>query len=103
LAEVPGLLLAICLLGAVLAPITVLGWQFFHYLQIGIWQAISILDIMYWVDFRTDWIVNPQSWIGLHEVFGWLHGSILISLAFMAVAYVLSQFIEGMNEEEDGL
>jgi len=78
----------LCLVLAVLVPvIEAISW-----LRTGAWPGWSLADVIRTVDFTgilSEWIVAPQSWVGLHRVITdiglpwWL---VILSLAFLRKA-----------------
>jgi hypothetical protein len=74
---------------ALVTPVVILGWQLVDYLQSGTWAAFSILSIMNFIGLNPEWVVQPQSWLGLHKVFDWLHGSVGISFLFLLASLII--------------
>ena len=72
-----------------MAPIGILGWQIVDYLQSGTWSSFSILSVMDLIGLSPEWVVQPQSWLGLHNVFDWFHGSVGISVPLLLAAVIV--------------
>lgn len=74
-AFVLGLLISLVSIGGTL------GYQVFMYLKTGVWSEMSVITVM--VMFGSKWASYPQSWIGLYNVFDWLHAGFVIPLFIM--------------------
>ncbi len=62
----------------VLAPLGILGWQFYGFLRYGTWRSMSIIDAFKLLDYK--WAYAPTDWIGLHRAFDWMPLSLAIIL-----------------------
>jgi hypothetical protein len=54
------------MLGWILTPLAIVGWQIYGYLRHAIWQPLSVLDTLLFINVK--WAENPTDWIGLHHV-----------------------------------
>jgi hypothetical protein len=52
-------------------------WQAYNYLRYGVWEEISCLTILEYFDVKSDWVAEPNTWLGMHSVLEWTHGSAL--------------------------
>jgi hypothetical protein len=50
----------------VFGAIGLVGWQIYHYLQVGQWQPISVITALQYCE--VGWAYNPTKWIGLYRV-----------------------------------
>ena len=78
-------------LAGVISPLPILAWQFWKYLNSGIWVQISILDFLDNFGLLTQWIVQPESWIGMHDILAYLHGGVasLLSLIMLSITMLI--------------
>jgi hypothetical protein len=67
------------ILGAgIVAAIGILGWQVYTYLKLGIWQSLSVITALLWLN--IDWARSPHDWLGVYKV---LDGMPLSLAAFL--------------------
>jgi len=79
---------AVLVIGIV-APLLILGWQSFTFMQTGDWQPFSILSMMDILDVQSTWVASPNSWLGVHIIFDYLHGGLgLMLIALVLIAWV---------------
>ena len=69
-----------------LAGIGLLGYQSLLWLQTGVWTGYPLLTIFNFLFENTilhQWIINPESWIGMQKLFLWVLESVPASLALI--------------------
>jgi len=69
-----------------LTGIGLLSYQSLLWLQTGIWTEYPLLGIFNFLFENTalqQWIINPESWIGMQKLFLWFLESIPVSLALI--------------------
>ena len=76
------------LLGVIilLAGVGLLGYQSLLWLQTGVWTGYPLLVIFNFLFENTilhQWIINPESWIGMQKLFLWVLESVPASLALI--------------------
>ena len=76
------------LLGVIIlfAGIGLLGYQSLLWLQTGVWTGYPLLAIFNFLFENTilhQWIINPESWIGMQKLFLWVLESVPASLALI--------------------
>ena len=81
------LIVRIALFIGVAIPIGILCWQALGYLQMGAWQAISVLDVMLYFDLAAAWVLHPTSWLELHAILGFLHAGLCGTL--LAIIFIV--------------
>lgn len=64
----------------------VLATQVLYFLHDGVWVPVSLLDGIKYID--PDWVANPSSWVGLHQVFGATPASVFAIGAGAAVPLI---------------
>ena len=72
-----------------LGGLGVLGWQVVHWLDVGQWISISVLDFLIWFDYKRGWAENPDTWFGLWKALNWLplSGTAVVYGAFMSLIF----------------
>ena len=71
-------------------PLPILGWQAYYYLRHGIWQPLSFIDALRYVNMK--WAISPSDWIGLYHFLDWIPLSLLLLITGVSLAFVaLSQ------------
>ena len=90
-----GTLAAIAVFGSVilLAGIGLLSYQSILWLQIGAWTEYPLLSVFTFLFENTalhQWIINPDSWVGLQKLFLWVLKSIPVSLALMVPGFSIT-------------
>jgi len=83
-----GINIMVGLLGVIilLAGIILLGYQTLLWLQTGIWTKYPLLTIFNFLFENTllhQWIISPESWIGMQKLFLWFLESIPVSFALI--------------------
>ena len=69
-----------------LAGISLLGYQTLLWLQTGVWTEYFLLEIFNFLFENTilqQWIISPESWIGMQKLFLWFLESTPVSLALI--------------------
>lgn len=54
------------LMAPIVAGAGLLGWQILTYLMDGVWNSVSVVDILAHLDVR--WAEQPSTWLGLHSL-----------------------------------
>ena len=64
----------------------VLGYQTINWLQNGVWEEISLLiafNFLFEGASIHDWIIAPDSWLGLHQIVSWALKKLPLSLVLI--------------------
>lgn len=75
----------------VLAGVTILGIQTFAFLMHGEWHPFTAMNLIQLAYSNTSgrwpsWVIEPDTWIGVHAVLSWLPASLsLIIVGFVLV------------------
>ena len=90
-----GTLTSIAVLGGMilLAGIGLLSYQSLLWLQSGVWTEYPMLTVFNFLFENTplhQWIVNPESWVGMQKLLLWLLESIPLSLALMVPGFSIT-------------
>jgi hypothetical protein len=57
-----------------LACFGILFYQGSKFLQIGVWQSVSVIDALRY--FGSEWAHSPNTWLGVHKILDFLPMSI---------------------------
>jgi len=82
-----------------LAGIGLLSYQSFLWLQSGVWTEYPLLTVFNFLFENTafhQWMVNPESWIGMQKLFLWFLESIPVSLALMVPGFSIAFLAAGI-------
>ena len=87
-----GTLASIAVFGSVilLAGIGLLSYQSLLWLQSGVWTEYPLLSVFTFLFENTalhQWIMNPESWVGMQKLFSWILESIPASLALIVPGF----------------
>ena len=90
-----GILLSIGLFGdlILLIGLGVLVYQCFLWLQNGVWTEYDLLSVFNYVFENTEvhqWIINPESWIGMQKLLLWILEAMPVSLALMVPGFSIA-------------
>jgi hypothetical protein len=90
-----GTLASIAVFGSMvlLAGIGLLSYQSLLWLQSGVWTEYPLLSVFTFLFKNTalhQWIINPESWVGLQKLFLWALESIPVSLALMVPGFSIT-------------
>ncbi|MBC8283822.1 MAG: hypothetical protein H8E32_08425 [Nitrospinae bacterium] len=90
-----GMNIAVGLFGSMilLAGIGLLGYQSLLWLQNGVWTEYPLLTIFNFLFENTplhQWIINPESWIGMQKLILWFLESIPVSIALMVPGFSIA-------------
>ena len=90
-----GILLSIKLFGdmILLTGFGVLVYQCFLWLQNGVWTEYDLYTIFNYVFENTEvhqWMINPESWIGIQKLLIWVLEAIPVSLALMVPGFSIA-------------
>jgi hypothetical protein len=66
----------------VLAAVGILGWQVYSYLKLGVWQPLSVVTALVWLN--DPWARSPTDWLGVHKMLDEMPLSLGAFLAGMA-------------------
>ncbi len=70
----------------VIAGIGLLSYQSFLWLQSGVWTEYPMLAVFNFLFENTplhQWIINPESWVGMQKLILWFLETIPVSIALM--------------------
>lgn len=82
-----------------LAGIGLLSYQSFLWLQSGVWTEYPLLTVFNFIFENTSfhqWMLNPESWIGMQKLFLWFLESIPVSLALMVPGFSIAVAAAGI-------
>ena len=96
-----GTLASIAVFGSLilLAGIGLLSYQSLLWLQSGVWTEYPILTVFTFLFENTalhQWIINPESWVGMQKLFLWILESIPVSLALMVPGFSITIMAGGV-------
>jgi len=96
-----GTLTSIAVFGGMilLAGIGLLSYQSLLWLQSGVWTEYPLLAVFNFLFENTalhQWIVNPESWIGMQKMLLWILESIPVSLALMVPGFSITIMAGGI-------
>lgn len=75
------------------------GYQALLWLQDGTWTEFPLFVVFNFLFENTalhQWMVQPESWIGLQKLFSWLLENIPLSMALMVPGFSLALFMAGV-------
>jgi len=75
-----------------------LGYQTVLWLQDGVWNGMPMMRVFEFLFEGTAlaaWMLNPESWLGLHQLMEWLLLNTPISLALMVNGLMMSAAVAG--------
>lgn len=79
----------VVLVGAlfVIAGLGIVAFQAYGYLRTGEWGSVSIFNVVspYW-----PWLINPQSWFGLHKIAIQAFNIMPLSLALVVIGWLVA-------------
>jgi hypothetical protein len=73
----------ILIMGYILLPVGLVGWQIYHYLRHDIWNSVSVVSALQWSGVK--WAIAPTDWLGLHRILEWMP----LSLAFVVIGILI--------------
>jgi hypothetical protein len=90
-----GTLASIAVFGSMilLAGIGLLSYQSILWLQSGVWTEYPLLSVFTFLFENTalhQWIISPESWVGLQKLFLWVLESIPVSIALMVPGFSIT-------------
>ena len=90
-----GILLSIGLFGDLILLIGfgVLAYQCFLWLQNGVWTEYDLFSVFNYVFENTEvhqWMINPESWIGIQKLLIWFLEDMPVSLALMEPGFSIA-------------
>ena len=84
--------LTIAGVAAAITGVAVFGWQAFQYLKRAVWHPLSLNDGLAYAGLK--WATHPETWLGLHEIFG----GIPLSLALVLFGIFWSMFVVAASD-----
>ncbi len=78
--------------------LSLFGYQALLWLQNGIWTEFPLFVVFNFLFESTalqQWMVQPESWVGLQKMLSWFLGSIPLSLALMIPGFSIALFMAG--------
>jgi len=96
-----GTLTSIAVFGGIilLAGISLLSYQSLLWLQSGVWTEYPVLTVFNFLFENTplhQWIINPESWIGMQKLLLWVLESIPVSLALIVPGFSITIMAGGI-------
>ena len=90
-----GILLSIGLFGglSLLIGLGVLAYQCLLWLQNGVWTEYDLFSVFNYVFENTEvhqWMINPESWVGMQKLLIWFMETIPLSLALMVPGFSIA-------------
>ena len=90
-----GILLSFGLFGdlILLIGLGILAYQCFLWLQNGVWTEYDLFSVFNYVFENTEvhqWMINPESWLGLQKLLMWFLETIPVSLALMVPGFSIA-------------
>jgi hypothetical protein len=90
-----GTLASIAVFGSMilLAGIALLSYQSLLWLQSGVWTEYPLLSVFTFIFENTalhQWVINPESWVGMQKLILWVLESIPVSLALMVPGFSIT-------------
>ena len=82
-----------------LVGIGLLSYQSFLWLQSGVWTEYHMLTVFNFLFENTplhQWMVTPESWIGMQKLLLWVLESIPVSLALMVPGFSITIMASGI-------
>lgn len=82
-----------------LAGIGLLAYQSILWLQNGVWTEYPLLTVFNFLFENTplhQWLVDPDSWMGMQKLFLWILESIPVSLALMVPGFSITLMAVGI-------
>jgi len=74
------------------------GYQALLWLQDGTWTEFPlfvVFDFLFENTALHQWMLHPESWVGLQKMFSWLLESIPLSIALMVPGFSIALFMAG--------
>ena len=76
----------------IMISLAAIGYQLFLYLQNGSWTSMQLRIFLQYSPYPFyAWVLNPESWLGLHKAVTWLLG-IPLAFACFILGYLLIKF-----------
>ena len=76
-----------------IAGMGLLSYQSFIWLQSGVWNEYPMLTVFNFIFENTaihQWLMNPESWIGIQKLLLWLLETTPVSLALMVPGFSIA-------------
>ena len=73
----------------------ILGYQTLDWLESGIWKEIPLLlafNFLFEGAFIHEWVIAPDSWLGLHQIIFWMLENLPLSLVLIVDGTFLTIF-----------
>ena len=52
--------------------LSIVGYQFLHWLRFGTWKEIPFVAVFHYFDIELSAVYDPQNWIGIAHIAQWL-------------------------------
>ena len=96
-----GITVSIGVLGGIIlvAGMGLLSYQSFIWLQSGVWNEYPMLTVFNFIFENTSihqWLMNPESWVGVQKMLLWFLESIPVSLALMVPGFSIALTAAGI-------
>ena len=96
-----GITLSIGVFGGIIliAGMGLLSYQSFIWLQSGVWNEYPMLTVFNFIFENTaihQWLMNPESWIGIQKLLLWLLETTPVSLALMVPGFSIAVSAAGI-------
>jgi hypothetical protein len=78
--------------------LSLFGYQVILWLQDGIWTEFPLVVVFNFLFENTvlhQWMIHPESWLGLQKMFLWFLESIPLSIALMVPGFSIALFMAG--------
>ena len=90
-----GILLSIGLFGdlILLIGLGVLAYQCFLWLQNGVWTEYDLFSVFNYAFENTEvhqWMINPESWVGVQKLLLWILESIPVSISLIVPGFSIA-------------
>ena len=86
--NVSGSIFLLTVLGGLLSPICILGWQLYQYLRYDEWIGVSVITGLQALG--MEWALYPDDWLGLYELLDMIHLGFGLLICSFLVAYLIS-------------
>ena len=81
-----------------LIGLSLFGYQAILWLQDGVWTEIPLFAVFNFLFENTilhQWMIHPESWMGLQKLFSWFLESVPLSVALMIPGLAIAFFMTG--------
>jgi len=81
-----------------LIGLSLFGYQAILWLQDGVWTEFPLFAVFNFLFENTilhQWMIHPESWMGLQKLFSWFLESVPLSVALMIPGFAIAFFMAG--------